>query len=103
MGGFSEAVVDHVGGNVHAGFRRDKHNPPPTALDHARRVGPGNTHARHHVGFEEALPFAVRRLEKVFQFEDAQVVDDDIEAWVFGDQCLAARRVAQIANKAVGP
>ena len=53
--GFGEAVMDHLGRNLHAGFRGDEDDAAKSLVAHARPVVPGEADARQHIGGEQPL------------------------------------------------
>ena len=77
--GFGEAVVDHFGRNLHAGFRGDEDDAAEPLVAHARTVMPGEAHAGKHIGREHPLPIFVRNVEGVLDLEHDRIVDQNID------------------------
>jgi len=83
--GRSNRFSSDVGRDVHRGLAGDEDNPSPAARQHLRQVIAGEAHAAQDVGLEDSRPLLVGDLIERLGLVDAQVVDQDVDAWHGGD------------------
>ena len=98
--GFGDAVVDHVARDCHAGFGRDKDNPPPALFRHAWRIVTRQTNAGKDVDVIEVHPLIIRNAKEIFIVENAQIIDQHISRWDCSDQRSHAVFGAEIGHHA---
>ncbi len=70
--------MDHFDGNLLRGFAGNENDAPPVLLQHAGKVVAREANAAEHVDFKKTQPIGIGNIEKRFDFEDAEVVDEDV-------------------------
>src|SRR6185312_6310808 len=98
--GFGHAVMDHFSGNLHGAFARNENDAAPVAFSHPRQKRPAEADAGHDVDLEETQPVVVGNFFEGLGFEDAEVVDEDVNVAEPADEGGAAFFVAEIAGDA---
>ena len=99
--GLGDAVMNHLLRNVQTGFRRNEHDPPPVAPEHAGQVGARQPHPGHHVGLEKPGPVRVLDLKKILRLEDAGVVHQDVDIGHGAHERCAARGRSHVGRNAL--
>ncbi len=64
------------------------------------QIVPAQAHAAEHVDLEEAKPIGIRNLLEGFGLEDAEIVDQDLDVRVFGDDLVHAFAGSQVGREA---
>lgn len=102
LGRLGEPVMHHLGRNLHAGFARDEDDAAPIPPEHRRDQRASKPHPAHDVQLEEAEPVLIRNLEEGNRLEDADIVDEDIDAASALQQAIDPFRVREIGGDAGG-